>query len=119
MPRTSGALRARLKFQRRPALAEPDQDGNQEGAWADLNVERLCDLKPTRGGEEVLGARLSGTALWDCWVRSDTGTRSVKTGDRAVDVRDATRAFNVRFNEDMNGDNRWRLIQLESGVADG
>jgi hypothetical protein len=56
--------------------------------------------------------------MFDFWVRSDAGTRNVGTGDLAVDVRTG-RAFNVRFNEDMTGQNGWRLMALESGVAGG
>lgn len=123
----TGKMRDRLRFQRR--TQGDDGFGNLDGAWGELTpaVVRFCDLKPTRGGEEIQSARLSGSALFDCWVRSDSGTRAIRPGDRAVDERGlvggkvtaATRVFNVRFNEDMDGRDRWRLIQLESGVADG
>lgn len=118
-PKGAGPLRDKVKFQRRSTVI--DDYGNEESTWADLSpaVERSCSLSPTRGGETVIAGRLSGTALWDCWVRDDTGTRSVKVGDRAVDMRDASRVWNVRFNEDMTGKRAWRLIQLESGVAAG
>jgi head-tail adaptor len=117
--RTAGKMRARLKFQRR--ANSDDGYGNEDGAWFDLTppVVRWCDLKPTRGGETIQSARLTGSAAWDCWVRADSGTRGIQPGDRAVDVRDENRTFNVRFNEDMDGKNAWRLIQIESGVADG
>lgn len=109
-------LNARIKFQRRSTVI--DAFGNEEGGWVDLGVERFGELKPTRGGEDVQASRLTGKAMFDFWVRSDAGTRSVGTGDLAVDVRTG-RAFNVRFNEDMTGQNGWRLMALESGVAGG
>lgn len=109
-------LNARIKFQRRSTVI--DAFGNKEGGWVDLGVERFGELKPTRGGEDVQASRLTGKAMFDFWVRSDAGTRSVGTGDLAVDVRTG-RAFNVRFNEDMTGQNGWRLMALESGVAGG
>ena len=119
------SLRARLKFQRRTTT--DDGYGNLEGAWADLapSVERYGELKPTRGGEDIQAARLTGQASWDFWVRSDTGTRGLLTGDRAVDVRTldegavvaTTRVWNVRFVGDMEGKNGWLLVQLQSGVA--
>lgn len=117
MPRAASKLRDRVKFQRRVLTA--DGFGNREGDWADLEIERACELIPTRGGETIQAARLTGSTLWDCWVRRDRDTITITTGDRAVDVRDPSRVFNVRFNEDMDGRNAWRLIQLESGVADG
>lgn len=126
-PKGAGAMRDRVKFQRRTTVV--DDYGNEESTWADLSpaVERACSLEPTRGGETVIAGRLSGTALWDCWVRDDSGTRSVRVGDRAVDVRtlvagavvETTRVWNIRFNEDMTGKRAWRLIQMESGVAAG
>jgi len=109
-------LNARIKFQRRSTVI--DAFGNEEGGWVDLGVERFGELKPTRGGEDVQASRLTGKAMFDFWVRSDAGTRNVGTGDLAVDVRTG-RAFNVRFNEDMTGQNGWRLMALESGVAGG
>ena len=118
-PKGAGDLRQRVKFERR--ASGTDQYGNEQTGFAALSpaVERACSLQPSRGGESVIAGRLSGTALWDCWVRDDTGTRSVQVGDRAVDMRDATRVWNVRFTEDMDGRRTWRLIQMESGVADG
>lgn len=114
--RQTPKMNARLKFQRRTTT--PDAYGNEEGAWADLGVERYGELKPTRGGEDVQASRLSGRTLFDFWTQADAGTRGIGPGDRAVDVRTG-RLFNVRFNEDMDGQNEFRLIQLESGVADG
>lgn len=119
-PKGAGDLRDRVRFERRPVGS--DQYGNEEsGEWGDLTPEvvRACRLSPTRGGETVIAGRLTGTALWDCWVRDDSGTRSVQVGDRAVDARDSTRVWNIRFNEDMDGRRQWRLIQMESGVAAG
>src|SRR5690606_33449321 len=81
-PRDAGDLTARVKFQRRAAAG--DDYGNPVAGWEDLGVSRACALTPTRGGEQVQAGRIAGTAGWDCWVRSDAGTRSLRTGDRAV-----------------------------------
>lgn len=116
-PKGAGDLRQRVKFQRR---GEGDDGyGNPVTGWADLDISRACSLTPTRGGEAVQTGRVAGTASWDCWVRNDSGTRSLLTGDRAIDVRDATRTFNITFIGDMDGDRAWLLLQLKSGVADG
>lgn len=114
--RQTPKLTARIKFQRRSTAR--DAYGNEEGDFADLGVERYGELKPTRGGEDVQASRLSGKTLFDFWVASDAGTRGIGPGDRAVDVRSG-RTFNVRFNEDMDGQNHWRLMTFEAGVADG
>jgi hypothetical protein len=115
-PKGAGDVRHKIKFQRRP-LTGGDGFGNPEGAFKDLGIERRASLTPTRGGEDVQAGRVTGKALWDCWVRSDSGTRSITTADRAVDARDPTRVFDIRFIGDMDGDRTWLLMQLESGVA--
>lgn len=119
MPKPNGAgdLCARIKWQRRQD--GDDEYGNPVTGWADIGVERAASLTPTRGGETVQAGRIAGTATWDCWVRNDSGTRTINTGDRAVDVRDPTRTFNVAFAEDMDGDRKWILVQLTSGKVDG
>ena len=116
-PKGAGDLRDKVRFERRPEA--DDGHGNVEGDWADLGLDRSCSMLPTRGGEAVQAARLSGTAGWDIWVRSDTGTRSLVEGDRAVDARNAARTFNIVFIGDMDGRREWLLIQATSGGADG
>lgn len=118
-PKGAGDLRQKVKFQRR-ANTGGDGYGNTEGPWGDLSIERSCSLTPSRGGETVQAGRLAGSAAWDLWLRADSGTRTLKVGDRAVDSRDATRVFNIRFGpSDMDGTNTWLFLQLEQGVADG
>ena len=83
-PKGAGDLRHRVKFQRRPIDGD-DGYGNPEGDFADLGIERSASLTPTRGGEDVQAGRVAGKASWDCWVRNDSGTRRITTGDRALD----------------------------------
>lgn len=116
-PKGAGELRHRVRFQRRQAVE--DGYGNTEGGWADLDISRACSMTPTRGGEDVQAARLTGKASWDIWVRSDSGTRTLSTGDRAIDARDPSRIFNIAFIGDMDGNRTWLLIQATTGGADG
>lgn len=117
-PKGAGDLRHKVLFQRRSG--SDDGYGNSEGAWANLNITRSCSLTPTRGSEAVQAGRLAGSASWDLWVRADSATKSLTTGDRAVDARDATKVFNIVFGPaDMDGKNTWLLLQCTSGQADG
>lgn len=116
-PKGAGDLRQRVKFQRRGD--GDDGYGNPVTDWVDLDIARAASLTPTRGGEAVEAGRVAGTALWDCWVRSDNGTRSLRSGDRAVDARDESQTFNITFIGDMDGDGRWILVQLKSGGVSG
>lgn len=110
-------LRNRIKFQRRKA--GDDGYGNPVDAWEDLDLERDCDLTPTRGGETVQAGRLAGQAAWDCWVRYDPAILALNEADRAVEVPAPHRAFDIAFIGDMDGDKRWILIQLKSGGVSG
>jgi head-tail adaptor len=123
-PSGPGELRDRFKFQRRAEGG--DGYGNSEGPWQDLAIERWAKKEPTRGGEAVQAARLTGNALFDVWVRCDPETKSLTTDDRAVErIPGAGGAFvdgaayNIRFGpEDMDGVRTWLLLQVESGVPD-
>lgn len=119
-PKGAGDLRQKVKFQRR-GTSDPDEYGNAEEGWADFDpvLERSCSLAPTRGGEAVQSARLTGSASWDLWVRADSRVKGVTVADRVVDLR-TDQTFNIRFGPaDMDGKNKWLFLQLEAGVADG
>lgn len=116
-PRGAGDLRQRVSFERRGT--GNDDYGNPVEGWVPLNISRACSLLPTRGGEQVQAGRIAGIGSWDCWVRSDDGTRSLQTGDRAVNERNSTQTFNVAFVGDMDGGRSWLLIQMIEGGNDG
>jgi hypothetical protein len=90
---------------------------------------RAASLKPMqvrRGdAEQVIAARLQGTALWDCWVRFDSLTRTIKASDQVCDkatlMPDGSygATFRVRFAEDMDQRRQWMFLQVEAGVAQG
>lgn len=112
---TPGRMRDSVRVDRRPA--QEDGYGNSDGDWQPLIARRQACLEPTRGGEAVIAARLQGVSSWDLWLRHDSETRQIRPGDRVVDRHDETRAFAVRFAQDMTGRRRWILLQLELGVA--
>ena len=112
-PKGAGDLRQRVYFQR--FYGQPDNYGNEAGDWYDLDIRRPASLTPTRGGEALQAGRMTGTAMWDCWLRSDWRVREITDADRLIDC--SGRIFNIRFIGDMDGGGRWLLMQLESGVA--
>lgn len=111
---SAGELRDSIRFERRGS------QGNVGGVvkvdWVTIVDRCPAKLLPTRGREEIVAGRLTGVSSWDCWVRSNSQTRQVRTGDRAVDRRDPSRVFNVRFIGDMDGRRTWLLMQLELGA---
>lgn len=116
---TARELRSRISVQRRTARA--GSLGAPEWSWQTLIAARAAKLVPTtprrRGEEEVIAARLQGTALFDAWLRWDSQTSQIRAGDQVTDLRDPTRVFHVRFAQDMDQRRRWILLQLEMGVA--
>lgn len=116
-PKGAGELKDKVRFERRGDTT--DEYGNpSSGGWADLGVERRCKLEPTKGDEAIVQGRLAGKASYDIWLRPSAAVKALKTGDRAVDARDAARVFNIRFGPaDMTGDGKWLLVQAEAGVA--
>ena len=107
LPHT-GELRARLRFDRSSLGA--NVGGVVLGVWAPFIKMRSAKLEPTRGGIEVTSERLDGKAIYDLWVRSDSQTRLLKPGDRAVDLRtDVIYALGQPI--DPNDRRQWLLIQ--------
>lgn len=116
---TARELRSRIRVDRRASAA--DGFGGTAGAWQPLIASRWAKLEPMRprraGGEEVIAARLQGTAIYDGWVRWDSLTKTIRAGDQVVDLRDTSRVFAIMFVEDMDQRRQWILMQLTRGVA--
>lgn len=113
-------LRDRVTFQRRAATS--NVGGVVLTAWADLFTRR-ASLKPTparRGtDEQVIAGRLTGTSIWDLWVRFDSQTVTLLATDRVVDARSGD-TFNIAWGpKDMDRRRQWLLLQLVEGKSDG
>lgn len=115
-PKDAGDLTERVRFERRVDV--DDGYGNKRGDWRALIATRRVSLRPTRGGEQTIAARLQGTAAFDLWVSFDAETQALTTDDRVVDANDETRTFAIRFRGDMDGRRMWLFMQLELGSAD-
>ncbi|MGE0828946.1 MAG: head-tail adaptor protein [Hyphomonadaceae bacterium] len=114
-----GALRDRVRIERRAADAAGDGAGNFEGAWAPLLESRAAGIQARRGGEQVVAGRLAGIAVFDIWLRFDADSLKIMPGDRVVDARDESRIFNIRFAESIDdGRKRRILLQCEMGAAE-
>lgn len=112
----AGELTEAVRFERRGAPVS-DGAGNFEGAWQTLIGRRSAKLQATRGGEQVIAQRLTGTAPWDLWVRAGRETRAVTQADRVVDLRSG-RVFNIRAIAETRS-RAFLFMQLELGVATG
>ena len=113
----AGPLRERVRFERRSEVS--DGAGNHVANWASLIAKRWAQIRPLRGGEEVVAAKLQSAGLVEVWVRSDPDTRGVRPDDRIVDLSNTARPLNIRYIE--NPDQRDKMLKMvcEYGVASG
>ncbi len=113
-------MRQRVQFLR--AVSAPDALGGFVQSWQPYGSSRACNMTPYRaqkrgGAEEVLAARLQGTAVFDLWVRWDSLTKTVTPDDRVYDVTNPAQIFNIRFCQDMDSRHQRILMQVELGTA--
>lgn len=107
-------LRRQITFSARAAT--PDGYGTPvSGAFAD-QFTVFARVRPMRGGEDVMAARLGGRQPVVLSVRSTPSTRLIRTEWRATDAQDATRVYALR-SITPDEKNRWIDILCEAGVA--
>lgn len=115
---TAGAMRDRLKLQRR--ADGPKVGGVVKKDWADIGQPFAAQLEARLGGEEVTAARLSGREIWQVTVRNCEQARSITADDRLVDARDVARTFAITSPPvDLNGSRQWLTFLAERGRTDG
>lgn len=75
----AGQRNVRVVFQQR-AL---DENGDRLGDWAD-SISRWARVKPLKGGEAVIQARMQGLQPVEITVLADGATRSITSAWRAM-----------------------------------
>jgi len=99
-------------------VANDDGYGNSEGEWETLIDNVPARLAPRRGGEQVIAARQTEVAPWDCWVRADPDTQGVTSGDRIVLIVGETgmpAAYAIRWVGNLDERGRFLVFQCETG----
>lgn len=107
------ALKRRVRLE--SPTEQPDGYGNTTAGWT-ARFERRCEIRPMRGGEAVIGARLAGTTPALIVMRADVQTRAIGTDWRAVDARTG-RVWAIRQSEAMEADGRRWTLLVEAGGA--
>lgn len=110
-----GLLRERLRFERR--AAGDDGAGNHVAGFAPEFIE-AARVKPLRGDETVLAARLTGVTAYEITIRSNSRTRQIGPEWRAVDTRDGA-VYSIRAAVNPDEHDRYVVLTAETGVADG
>lgn len=111
----AGTMRDRLRFEVRP-VDTPDDYGNPVTGEFAAQFTRYVEIKPMRGGEDVLAARLTGTQPILIRARYDTQTARITPDWRAVDVRTGT-VYAIRTAVDMDRRRTWIEMMAIAGEA--
>lgn len=110
---TLGELRHRVRFERQSQ--ERNEVGDMVGVWRPLVTGVAARLVPTKGGEEIRAARMSGIVTFDLAIRSTSATREITAADRVVDERTGA-VFALKTPPlNLDGQNRFLMITAEAG----
>lgn len=106
-----------VAFQR--DMAEPDWSGHPAEPNWQVRFSTRASLTFLRGGEAVIGARLTARQPAILTIRNSVMARSILPSDRAVDARTGE-IFNIREQPRVSRENRGFLEMLvEAGATDG
>jgi head-tail adaptor len=113
-----GDLRWRVEFQYRGRV--DDGAGNQvAGPWA-THFSRRAQIRPQRGRDEVMAAKLAGVRPFVIVVRCDSDTRKVTNAWRIKGVSGIYRGVDFKIVggiENMDMRQRYLDIIVHAGVA--
>lgn len=108
-----GELRHRVRFER--VTQDRNDVGDIVGVWRPLVTGVAARLVPTKGGEEVRAARMSGIVTFDLTIRSTSATREITAADRVVDERTGAVYALKTPPLNLDGQNRFLTITAEAG----
>lgn len=111
----AGKLNHRLSFQARSL--QSDGYGNEESSDFAEEFVRWAEIRPLKGGETVMAARLSGTQPVLIIVRRDSDTRTIEADWRAVDANEGTVYAITSPATDMEQERSFLTMTATAGVA--
>jgi head-tail adaptor len=109
---TIGAMRDRVRLEARTAV--DDGYGNTVSGPFASQFERAAEIRPSRGGEGVLAARMEGTQPATVRVRYDAATMAIQPSWRLVDVRSGT-VYAIKTAADMERRKKWITMLCVAG----
>lgn len=114
----AGDLLFRVRFDERTETE--DGYGNTRGEWVP-RFTRRADIRPTKGTEAVMAARLDGRQPALIIVRLDSDTKRITTDWRLVELHadGSETPYAIRDARDMERDRQFLTILAEAGVAEG
>lgn len=114
-PPSAGRLRSSIHLQRRITL--DDGMGNETSGPFETVFTDAAEFIPLRGGEAVMGSRLSGIQPYIVRVRSSIQTRAVGAGWQIVDARSGVVYAISAPPTNQDQKNAWLDIMVTQGRA--
>jgi head-tail adaptor len=87
--------------------------------WADIITAEPAAIRPLRGGESVIAAKLQSTGLVEIKVRYSERTAQIAETHRLVNARTPAEFYNIRYIEQPDQRGRYLVMTCERGVAHG
>jgi hypothetical protein len=112
---SAGAMRQKVSFQRRSVI--DDNLGNELAGPFETVFTDAAEFIPLRGGEQVMGSRLSGIQPFIVRVRSSIQTRAVGADWQIVDVRSGVVYAITAPPTNQDQKNAWLDIMATQGRA--
>lgn len=113
---TAGQLNRKVRFDARQSST--DKYGNDVAEWAAIVEDEPAQIRPLRGSEDLIAARITGRQIVEIKVRYSARTVQVTTDHRAVNVATGE-TYNIRSIENRDERGRYLTMLCESGVANG
>jgi hypothetical protein len=119
----NGAADFHHRFRLDKQIEVEDPYGGTTSEWSTLengSFIRKGAIQMLRGGEEIMGQRLTGVQPALIRVYRDSETATIDSSWRAVQLLagDAERPFGLKSVADMEGDNLVITMLCEAGAAD-
>lgn len=114
---SAGKARFRVRFDKQAEIEDPA--GGTTSNWQE-QFTRWADIRPQKGGEDVMAQRLQGRQPVLIFVRYDSETAMITPAWRAVELLNniPIRFYAIKTCEDMERRRQWITMLAEAGAAD-
>lgn len=111
-PPGAGELRERVKIER--PVTEPNGRGGEVTRWVSVGSGLPAKITPTKGGEEVRAARLTGVNSFDVTVRQSSALTAPAANWRLTNERTGA-VYNIKWAANLDERGRWLTMTVVAG----
>lgn len=110
-PPGAGELREKIKIERR--TREPNGRGGEVETWRLVASGLPAKISPTKGGEEVRAARLTGVNTFDVTVRQSAALSAITADMRLTNERTGA-VYNIVWAANLDERSRFLTMTVKS-----